>query len=163
MYDPSKYFFDRKIAIPKGMLEDCHLFPMPTRANLENPDAASRYKFALSKKMRRAQRPRGRALAGSPRHLDRGGPPGPYVLPPPGGVERRPLRGQAVDTVGPSLLPPQYYPAAPHDPRLGDGGAPRGARVDTNAVPAPRATRGDPSRAHGHDCIQHAGEMMFRP
>ena len=37
MRHPFKYFFDRKIAIPKGMLEDCHPFPMPTRAFLENP------------------------------------------------------------------------------------------------------------------------------
>ena len=37
MYDPYKYFFDRKIAIPNGMLEDCHPFPMPTRQFLEDP------------------------------------------------------------------------------------------------------------------------------
>jgi hypothetical protein len=32
MYDPTKYFFDRKIAIPKPMLDDCKPLPMPTSA-----------------------------------------------------------------------------------------------------------------------------------
>ena len=32
MYDPLKYFFDRKIAIPKGMLVDC--YPFPCRASI---------------------------------------------------------------------------------------------------------------------------------
>jgi hypothetical protein len=41
MYDPTKYFFDRKIAIPKKMLDDCHPFPMPTRAYLEGPQSGS--------------------------------------------------------------------------------------------------------------------------
>jgi hypothetical protein len=36
MYDPFKYFFDRKIAIPKGMLEDCPPFPLPTRKFLND-------------------------------------------------------------------------------------------------------------------------------
>lgn len=52
MYNPLKYFFDRKIAIPKGMLEDCHPFPMPTRAYLENPDAGSMYAPSKKKKVR---------------------------------------------------------------------------------------------------------------
>ncbi|KAL7467087.1 hypothetical protein ACHAXS_007352 [Conticribra weissflogii] len=50
MYDPLKYFFDRKISIPKGMIEDCQPFPMPTRAYLENPDVGMAY--APSKKRR---------------------------------------------------------------------------------------------------------------
>jgi hypothetical protein len=37
MYNPFKYFFDRKIAIPKGMLEDCRPFPLPTRKFLDDP------------------------------------------------------------------------------------------------------------------------------
>jgi len=37
MYNPDKYFFDRKIAIPQGMLEDCHPYPMPTRDFLKDP------------------------------------------------------------------------------------------------------------------------------
>jgi len=48
MYNPFKYFFDRKIAIPNGMLEDCHPFPMPTRAYLHDPNANDIY--APSKK-----------------------------------------------------------------------------------------------------------------
>ena len=55
MYNPLKYFFDRKIAIPKGMLEDCHPFPMPTRAYLEDPMAGSIY--APSKKKRVRSKP----------------------------------------------------------------------------------------------------------
>ena len=51
MYNPLKYFFDRKIAIPKGMLEDCHPFPMPTRAFLENPNAGERYGLSKKKKV----------------------------------------------------------------------------------------------------------------
>ena len=43
MYDPFKYFFDRKIAIPKGMLEDCHPFPLPTRKFLEDPLTGTMY------------------------------------------------------------------------------------------------------------------------
>jgi len=35
MYDPSRYFFDRRIGIPKGMVDDLRPFPMPTRAFLE--------------------------------------------------------------------------------------------------------------------------------
>lgn len=37
MYHPQKYFFDRKISIPTGMLNDCHPFPEPTRSFLEDP------------------------------------------------------------------------------------------------------------------------------
>ena len=50
MYDPSKYFFDRKIAIPKKMLDDCHRFPMPTRAYLEDKLSGSIH--SSSKKMK---------------------------------------------------------------------------------------------------------------
>mmetsp|Transcript_9213 Transcript_9213/g.19905 ORF Transcript_9213/g.19905 Transcript_9213/m.19905 type:complete len:423 (+) Transcript_9213:136-1404(+) len=52
MYNPLKYFFDRKISIPKGMLEDCHPFPMPTRAYLENPNASEKYAPSKKKKVR---------------------------------------------------------------------------------------------------------------
>ena len=41
MYDPSKYFFDRKIAIPRKMLDDCRPFPMPTRAYVEGVESGS--------------------------------------------------------------------------------------------------------------------------
>ena len=53
MYNPLKYFFDRKIAIPKGMLEDCHPFPMPTRGYLENPNAGATYALSRKKKVRK--------------------------------------------------------------------------------------------------------------
>jgi hypothetical protein len=48
MYDPMKYFFDRKISIDGGMLQDVTPFPMPTREYLENPDVHAMY--APSKK-----------------------------------------------------------------------------------------------------------------
>ena len=50
MYNPFKYFFDRKIAIPQGMLNDCKPFPMPTRKYLDNPLTGQIY--APSKKRR---------------------------------------------------------------------------------------------------------------
>ncbi len=50
MYNPFKYFFDRKIAIPKGMLEDCRPFPLPTRKFLDDPQSGEIY--APSKKLR---------------------------------------------------------------------------------------------------------------
>ena len=53
MYDPLKYFFDRKISIPKGMLEDCQPFPMPTRAYLENPDMGTTYAPARKMKVQK--------------------------------------------------------------------------------------------------------------
>jgi len=55
MYNPTKYFFDRKIAIPKGMLEDCHPFPMPTRDYLDNP--LSNAVYAPSKKKKVVTKP----------------------------------------------------------------------------------------------------------
>eukprot|EP00804_Cyclotella_cryptica_P020020 CCRYP_007896-RC/>CCRYP_007896-RC protein AED:0.39 eAED:0.39 QI:341/1/1/1/1/1/3/411/445 len=48
MYDPMKYFFDRKISIDQGMLLDIHPFPMPTREYLEDPYKGAMY--APSKK-----------------------------------------------------------------------------------------------------------------
>mmetsp|Transcript_25972 Transcript_25972/g.55845 ORF Transcript_25972/g.55845 Transcript_25972/m.55845 type:complete len:363 (-) Transcript_25972:131-1219(-) len=53
MYDPLKYFFDRKIAIPEGMLEDCHPFPMPTRAYLADPHKGETYAPSYKKKVRK--------------------------------------------------------------------------------------------------------------
>ena len=50
MYDPLKYFFDRKISIDKGMLQDIDPFPMPTREYIENPEINAIY--APSKKRR---------------------------------------------------------------------------------------------------------------
>lgn len=52
MYNPLKYFFDRKIAIPKSMLEDCYPFPMPTRAYLEDPQLGAIYAPSKKKKVR---------------------------------------------------------------------------------------------------------------
>ena len=55
MYNPLKYFFDRKIAIPKGMLEDCKPFPMPTRAYLENPEIGATCGLSKKKKVRKVE------------------------------------------------------------------------------------------------------------
>mmetsp|Transcript_15581 Transcript_15581/g.28156 ORF Transcript_15581/g.28156 Transcript_15581/m.28156 type:complete len:239 (-) Transcript_15581:164-880(-) len=52
MYNPLKYFFDRKISIPKGMLQDCHPFPQPTRTFLDNPTAGEKYAPSKKKKVR---------------------------------------------------------------------------------------------------------------
>lgn len=48
MYDPSKYFFDRTIAIPKGMLDDCGPFPRPIRTYLD----CRNHRYVPSKKKR---------------------------------------------------------------------------------------------------------------
>ena len=48
MYHPQKYFFDRKISSPTGMLNDCHPFPEPTRSYLENPTKDGIYAPSLA-------------------------------------------------------------------------------------------------------------------
>lgn len=51
MYDPMKYFFDRKISIETGMLQDIKPYPMPTREYIENPDHAAIYAPAKKRKV----------------------------------------------------------------------------------------------------------------
>lgn len=51
-YDPSRYFFDRSVSVPRGMLEDCRPLPMPSRAFFAEDaaagDGAWRDQFAIS-------------------------------------------------------------------------------------------------------------------
>ena len=57
IYNPFKYFFDRKIAISNKILEDFHPFPMPTRSFLDDPNAMEVY--APSKKKKVDPHPKG--------------------------------------------------------------------------------------------------------
>ena len=161
MYDPYKYFFDRKVAIPKGMLEDCHPFPMPTRAFIDDPDAEAIY--APSKKAKvdpRSQRDiwmNHLAIAiGSDLH----------------GLSFH-HHGSAWNTVifGKKrwiLYGPKRWENS-EDPELHRRVALAGPKH--GILPTPEWIRQlypDPFRQreiheHGHDCIQNAGEMMFVP
>ena len=159
MYNPFKYFFDRKIAIPKGMLEDCHPFPMPTRQFLEDPDADAIY--GLSHKAKVNPKPDGEIWQD---HLA-------ISI----GSDKQGLsfhfHGEAWNVV---LFGKKRWLLWDH------------ARFETNvtrqrrfaleeedadilsSVEWLRQLYPDPERTyeirnHGYDCIQHAGEMMFVP
>jgi len=159
MYDPLKYFFDRKIAIPRGMLEDCHPFPMPTRAYLADPDAWSRQAPSKKKKVR--------------------------VVP-----DRELWRDHLAISIGSDLqgLTFHHHREAwnvvvfgakrwilwDHDRWKGqnemqwrltrdwaNNAHATGAEWIRRLYPEPNRTK--EIREHGHDCIQHEGEMMFVP
>ena len=159
MYNPLKYFFDRKIAIPNGMLEDCHPFPMPTRAFLENPKAGERY--GLSKKKKVNSKPLneiwqdhlaisiGSDLQGLSFHH----------------------HGEAWNTV---IFGKKRWILYDHDRWRNNSTKNRYmalAAPGEDILPSHEWIRqlyDDPVRKseirnYGHDCIQHAGEMMFVP
>ncbi|KAL7532791.1 hypothetical protein ACHAWF_004245 [Thalassiosira exigua] len=159
MYDPFKYFFDRKIAIPNGMLEDCHPFPMPTRMFIDDPHAGEIY--APSKKERvnpkhPAERWQdhlaisiGADLQGLSFHF----------------------HGEAWNAVIFGKKRWILYDNArwKHDVRrqryMALEAPDAGIRASPDWI---RTLYHDPERKreirnHGHDCIQHAGEMMFVP
>mmetsp|Transcript_25979 Transcript_25979/g.55874 ORF Transcript_25979/g.55874 Transcript_25979/m.55874 type:complete len:215 (-) Transcript_25979:93-737(-) len=160
MYNPFRYFFDRKVAIPNGMLEDCHPFPMPTRTFLEDPEATAIH--ALSKKKKVDPRPSNEiwqdhlAIAiGSDLH----------------GLSLH-HHGQAWNTVifGTKrwiLYDPKRWnnPDTDINRRVALAGPDEGILSSPEWIrqlyPAP--LRQAEIRNHGHDCIQHAGEMMFVP
>jgi len=159
MYHPFKYFFDRKIAIPNGMLEDCHPFPMPTRAFLEDPHTGEIY--APSKKKKVNPKPPmemwqdhlaisiGSDLQGLSFHF----------------------HGQAWNVVVfgakrwliwdherfRSNVTRQRMFALEHD----DAGILSSPEWIRKLYPHPERTY--EIRHHGHDCIQREGEMMFVP
>jgi hypothetical protein len=163
MYNPFKYFFDRKIAIPKGMLEDCRPFPLPTRKFLDDPLTGT--KIAPSKKRRVEKNPRtswrdhlaiaiGADLQGLSFHW----------------------HGAAWNTVifGKKrwiLYDPKRWKDNEDEP-----GLQRRMALATDAswetiLPSsewirqllPDPWRQEELREHGMDCIQHAGTMMFVP
>ena len=159
MYNPSKYFFDRKIAIPKGMLEDCHPFPMPTRAFLKNPETGGIY--ALSRKKKVNPKPHeeiwqdhlaisiGADLQGLSFHFHGAAwntvlfGKKRWILYDPQRWDSNITKQRYMALAGPEediLSSPEWIRQLYHDP------------VRTSEL-----------RAYGHDCIQHAGEMMFVP
>ncbi|KAL7553679.1 hypothetical protein ACHAWF_016998 [Thalassiosira exigua] len=161
MYNPVKYFFDRKIAVPKGMLEDCHPFPMPTRAYLEDPDRAAHAKYAPSKKMRVRSKPDremwrdhlaisiGSDLQGLTFHHHREA--WNVVL---FGAKRWILWDHArwKDNSEMQWRLTRDWANSAHV---------AGHEWIRRLYPEPGRKR--EIRAHGHDCIQRAGEMMFVP
>jgi len=168
MYNPFKYFFDRKIAIPKGMLEDCHPFPMPTRKFLEDPlHSAIR---APSKKA--AVDPRdwgdiwmdhlaiaiGSDLQGLSFH-HHGAAWNTVIFGKKRWIMYGPKRWQTFGSLHGDVEDPERHR------RVALAGPKHGI------LPTPEWIRKlypDPFRQHeihtyGHDCIQNAGEMMFVP
>jgi len=159
MYNPLKYFFDRKIAIPNGMLEDCHPFPMPTRAYLANPEAGATYALAKKRKVRKTP-------------------------------DREIWRDHLAISIGSDLsgLTFHHHREAWNTVLFGSKrwilwdnarfkhNVTRQRRMtrdwDTHEHLAghewirrlyPEPERMEEIRAHGHDCIQHAGVMIFVP
>eukprot|EP00970_Alexandrium_tamarense_P015172 scaffold4764_cov169-Alexandrium_tamarense.AAC.5 len=159
MYDPMKYFFDRKISISEGMLQDCHPFPMPTRAYLEDPLTGAIE--ALSKKMRVRKT-----------------------------IDEEIWRDHLAISIGADLqgfgfhhhreawnaviFGAKRWILWDHD-RVKHN-ITRQRRMtrdwDTRALLSspewirqlyPEPERMDEIRAHGHDCVQRAGELMFVP
>ncbi|KAL7532012.1 hypothetical protein ACHAXR_004371 [Thalassiosira sp. AJA248-18] len=159
MYNPLKYFFDRKIAIPKGMLEDCHPFPMPTRAYLKDPTTGAIH--ALSKKKKVNPKPEfeiwqdhlaisiGSDLQGLSFHFH--GEAWNVVI---FGAKRWILYDNA-----------RWYKNTTRQRYMALEGPEAAVLSSSEWI---RQLYHDPERtrelrAHGHDCIQHAGEMMFVP
>ena len=159
MYNPVKYFFDRKIAIPKGMLEDCHPFPMPTRQYLDNPDRGTMYAPSKKKKVRHIPDTElwrdhlaisiGSDLQGLSFHHHAAAwnvvifGTKRWILYNPAQFEKNQTKLQFITRdLSTKLLLPSYewirqlYP-----------------------VPERKAE----IRAHGHDCIQQAGDLMYVP
>ena len=159
MYHPLKYFFDRKIAIPKGMLEDCQPFPMPTRAYLENPEAETIH--APSKKKKVLKNPSkemwqdhlaisiGADLQGLSFH-HHGAAWNTVIF----GKKRWIMYDHARWA---NNMTKNYYMALA-GPREGILSSPEWIRQLYH-----KGVRRKEIREHGADCIQHEGEMMFVP
>lgn len=165
MYDPKKYFFDRKIAIPRKMLDDCRPFPMPTRAYLEGVESGS---------ILRSSSGTTRGAGGGSSRLDNEG-----------------WRDHLAISIGSDLqgLTFHHHREAWNVVIFGtkrwilwdharwknndtlqfrttrdwtnDGMHVSGAEWIRRLYPEPERTY--EIRHHGHDCVQHAGQMMFVP
>ena len=136
MYNPGKYFFDRRISIPRGMLEDCQPFPMPTRAFFleKNPTHHHRWRdhFTISI---------GADLQGLTFH-GHGAAWNIVIF----GAKRWILWETTTLNATMQLqmrgdVPAHEWIRTLHKHQF----------------------RVDEIKAHGHDCIQHAGDMMFIP
>ena len=141
MYNPFKYFFDRKIAIPKGMLDDCHPYHMPT-LYLKYPEvggihALPRYGKITSPypsdRTCRDYRSTTTVIFGAKR----------WILYDHARWEHNVTKQRYMALAGPEeeILSSQEWIRQLYDDPV----------------------RKSEIRAHGHDCIQHAGELMFVP
>jgi len=170
MYDPLKYFFDRKLRAPQGMLDDCHPYPQPTRAYLKDEMA---YAIEAPSHKRKVD-PRddiwrdhlaisiGKDLTGLSFHHH--GPAWNVVI---FGAKRWILwdhnRFKNNMTRQLRIVRPL------DDAELEDRVPPSDVRSHVLSSPEwikylyPSPERQEEIRAHGHDCIQRAGELMFVP
>ncbi|KAL3817728.1 hypothetical protein ACHAXA_002488 [Cyclostephanos tholiformis] len=160
MYNPFKYFFDRKIAIPKGMLEDCRPFPLPTRKFLEDPLTGTIY--APSKKRRvhlKDERERWRDHLAIAIGSDLQGLTFHH-------------HGAAWNTVIFGKKRWIIYQEDEEVPDMARRMALENVDDSWRDIPPtpdwirrlyPDPWRTDVVRRHGMDCIQHAGTMMFVP
>ena len=157
MYNPFKYFFDRKIAIPKGMLNDCHPYPMLTRAYLKDPEVGGIHALSKKKKVNPKPPPEiwqdhlavsiGSDLQGLSFHYH--GEAWNTVI---FGAKRWILYDHA--RWEHNVTKQRYMAlAGPEEEILSSQEWIRQLYDDP--------VRKSEIRAHGHDCIQHAGELMF--
>lgn len=169
MYDPLKYFFDRKLRAPQGMLDDCHPYPQPTRAYLE--DELSFGIEAPSHKEKVDPRDDiwrdhlaisiGNDLSGLSFHHH--GPAWNVVI---HGAKRWILWDHARFRNNETR---QLRIVRPIDDSELEGRVPPEVRGHVLSSPEwikylyDNPERKEEIRAHGHDCIQRAGEMMFVP
>lgn len=158
MYDPTKYFFDRKIAIPKPMLDDCTPLPMPTSAYFDDQPSKLGGKRSI---IRSKSDPRlrwkdhlaisiGSDLQGLTFH-------------------NHPEAWNIV-IFGKKRWILWDHARWKDNTTLQDRTTRDWAHDDLHVTSAewirrlyPDADRQYEIRNHGHDCIQHAGQMMFIP
>ena len=143
MYNPTKYFFDRKISIPKGMLEDCNPFPYPTRAFFQEKNLEYHHQYYWRDHLTISI---GSNLQGLTFHYHGAAwnavvhGAKRWIL-----WERTSLNNTeqtrfSKDENGEVITAAEWIRTLPQHPK-------RIQEIKTN----------------GHDCIQHAGEMMFIP
>lgn len=158
MYDPMKYFFDRKISIDKGMLEDIDPFPMPTREYLEDPFKNAMYAPSKKRKVNWNEdniwRDHLAISIGSDMQgfgFHHHGEAWNVVL---FGSKRWILYDH--DRWAHNITRQKRFVRDWEDPVLL-------STPDWIRTLYPHPERQAELRAHGHDCIQRAGEMMFVP
>lgn len=158
MYDPMKYFFDRKISIDGGMLQDVTPFPMPTREYIENPEKNAIYAPSKKRKVNWNENNIWRDHLAISIGADQQGfgfhhhrEAWNVVI---FGAKRWILYDH--DRWSGNITRQKRFVRDWDDPVLVS--TPEWIRT---LYPHPE--RQAELRAYGHDCVQHAGEMMFVP
>ena len=158
MYNPMNYFFDRKISIETGMLQDISPFPMPTREYMENPDHAAIYALAKKRKVTWNGEDMWRDHLAISIGADQQGfgfhhhrEAWNVVL---FGAKRWILYDH--DRIHRNITRQRRFVRDWDDPVLL-------STTEWIRTLMPHPERMAELRAHGHDCVQHAGEMMFVP